>query len=110
MTIEELGQESVKHGEQLKTLFGKVDALTSKMDSIENLTLSVQKLAISVEQLAQNQAEDRQEQKRIANEIIEIKNVPLKNKANWSDKILDKALTVIVGAVVGYLLSKLLGI
>lgn len=110
MTIEELGQESIKHSEQLKTVFSQLKTVSEKMDSIEGLTLSVQKLAMSIEQLANNQAEDRKEQKAIVQRLIHLESIPNQDKANKYDKIADKIITVIVGAIVGYLLKSLIGI
>ena len=107
MTIEQLGEESVKHGEQLKTLFGKVDTLAEKMNAIESLTLSVQKLAISVEQIANNQAEDRKEQKDIIAKLGQLENAPMKEKADTYDSIAKYILMAIVGAVVGYFIKKI---
>ena len=106
MTIEQLGEESIKHGEQLKTLFGKVDSLTEKMNAIESLTLSVQKLAMSVEQIANNQAEDRAEQKKIIAELGQLRDAPIKEKADTYDSVAKYVLMAVVGAVVGYLIKK----
>ena len=110
MTMEELGNESIKHSEQLKTLFGKVDELSEKMNAIESLTLSVQKLAISVETLAKNQSEDRQEQRKISDKLIQLESAPIKSKADTHDKIVGNLVLTILGIIVGYLAKTLFGI
>ena len=110
MTTEELGQESIKHSEQLKTVFRQLETLNEKMDSIEGLTLSVQKLAISVEQLAKNQSEDREAQKEIVKQIAILESAPNKDKASKYDKITNQVASILIGAIVGYLLKSLIGI
>ena len=109
-TLEKLGETTVKHEEQIKTVFKQLDTLTEKMDAIEGLTLSVHKLSMSVEQLAKNQSEDRDEQKRLTEKIITLENNPDKDKASKYDKIADKISTVVIGAIIGYLLRSLFGI
>lgn len=112
MTTEELGLESAKHSEQLKSLSDKVEKLDEKMNVIEGITISVEKLAMSVEQIAKNQAEDRaqqkiinQKQEAISQRLIDIESNPLKDKASTYDKVKDKILMAIVGALVGYFLK-----
>lgn len=110
MTTEELGLESIKHSEQLKTVFKQLEILNGKMDAIEELALSVQKLALSVEQIANAQSEDRQQQKEITYKLIELERYPSNEKAHKYEKLSDKILTVLIGAFLGYLLKSLLGI
>lgn len=110
MTTEELGQESIKHSEQLKTVFKQLETLNGKMDAIEGLALSVQKLALSVEQIANNQAEDRESQKEIIKQIAVLESAPHKDKASKYDRITNQIVNILIGALVGYLLKSLVGI
>lgn len=110
MTTEELGRESIKHSEQLKTVFKQLETLNEKFDAIEGLALSVQKLAISVEQIAKNQSEDRETQKDIVKQIAILESAPSKDKASKYDRVTNQIASIIIGAVVGYLLKSLIGI
>ena len=106
MTIEQLGEESIRQREQISSIKADVSELKEKFTIIESLTLSVQKLALSVEQIANNQAEDRASHKELIKEVSEIKNAPIKEKASTYDLVVKYILTAIVGAIVGYLINK----
>lgn len=108
--MEELGQESIKHGEQLKTLFKEVEKLNDKMNAIEQLTLSVQRLAGSVEQIAKNQSEYKESAQKMSEKISELESNPYKEKAEMYNKIVWAVLSLVIGAIGGYLLKSLFGI
>ena len=99
MTNEELTQKYVdldervtRHTEQIKTAFNRID-------DVKNLADSVHKLAISVEVLTREQQSSNSKMDELAADVEEIKGRPAKK---W-----DNLLTVIITAVITFILAKI---
>lgn len=88
----------------------RINDLEEKTDKIESLVLSVQELAFSVKAMATEQQEQRKKQEEFAERLISIENQPDKSKAEIHDKIKWTVVSLVIGALVGFLLKSLLGI
>mgnify|MGYP003558130143 CR=1 FL=1 len=84
--------------QQAKTLFNRIGQM-------EELVKSVQTLALSVRDLTNAQANTSSAVKTLRKDVDEIKSEPSKR---WK-AVTDKALMLVVGALIGYIL-KMLGL
>lgn len=103
MTNEQIVEKISNHDTRIKNL-------EKETASLESLTLSVQKLALSIEQMAKEQADYRYKQNEMAERLLTVEQQPLKDKANKHDVYMSQIITLVLGAIVGYLLKSLFGI
>jgi predicted nucleic acid-binding Zn-ribbon protein len=103
VTNEELTQKYVdldervtRHTEQIKTAFNRID-------DVKNLADSVHKLAVSVEVLTREQQSSNTKMDELAADVEEIKGRPAKK---W-DNVASTLLTVIITAVITFILAKI---
>lgn len=90
----EMGEAIARHGEQIKTLFGR-------MDNLEKLTDSVNKLAISLERLTAKQEATEKKVAGIADDVDEIKDKPAKR---W-ELVVGAIISALVGAGIALLIK-----
>lgn len=95
----------------------KVEAIEERMNTleqtikkIESLTISVEKLAFSVENIAKVQKDYRNSQEQLWKKVIAVETAPATEKASKFDKLVEKIVGLVLAAVVGFLLSQVLGL
>lgn len=94
MENNEMGEAIARHGEQIRTLFGR-------MDNLEKLTDSVNKLAISLERLTAKQEATEKKVVGIADDVDEIKDKPAKR---W-ELVVGAIISALVGAGIALLIK-----
>ena len=88
----ELDERTIKHGEQLKSCFSKIEDVTK-------LTDSVSKMATSLEVLATEQKSTKAKVSELGKDIEEIKEKPAKHWDNTVRLIFELVLTAVVTLV-----------
>lgn len=92
----DLDERVTRHTEQIKTAFNRID-------DVKNLADSVHKLASSVEVLTREQQLSNSKMDKLAADVEEIKGRPAKK---W-DNMASTLLTVIITAVITFILAKI---
>lgn len=99
MTQEELIVKVVNNEHELVTMKERLNKIEHQGELIQELLLSVQKLSISIEQMVKEQAMQGKRLEKLEKEPIE--------RANETKKIIKTAvITVVVGAILGFVLGK----
>ena len=99
-----------QHSEKLKVCEHRISDLEAVTKRIESLTLSVEKLAMSCETIAKEQAEHRETQNDLAKRILEVEQQPNKRKAKILEQYGGQIVSIIIAALISFLLFSLLGI
>lgn len=94
----EIEAELVAHGEQIKTLFRRVDNIESEQKTTRELARNVDRLAVAMEAMAKEQAKQGQ---RL--ETLEQK--PVAAMDFVKRQIVSVAISVIIGGALGALLA-----
>lgn len=92
----EITKELTNHDENLKSLKRRMDKVEEQSKAINNLAMSVKELAINMNTMNEKQEEQG---KRLAE-------LEAKPARRW-EQIVSLIITTIVGALLGYLLSRL---
>lgn len=94
MTQDEISEKLVEVDSRSKSNMHRLDKMEERQDNLEQLTNSFSVM--------------RKEQEYIKDDVVEIKadvkSLAEKPAKRW-DSVIDRIITVVVGAVVGYLLS-----
>lgn len=93
VTIEEL---KASYDEKFKTLFNKIEKIETLTDNIHKLTLSINDIAHSIKTLSE-------QTKKNTKEIDALQNVDAEKYRN----IIGYITTLIVGAIIGYILKQI---
>lgn len=104
--VEKIANHSVRIDEAEK----KIDKLENQAAEIQSLALSVQKLAHSVEQIAKDQTSLIAKQNEMVKNLAEVEKKPDKTKAEKYDRVIKEITTLLLGAIVGFLIKTFLGI
>lgn len=99
-----------QHSEKLKVCEHRISDLEVVTKRIESLTLSVEKLAVSCETMAREQVDYRERQNELAKRILEVEQQPNRRKAKILEQYGGQIITIVIGALVSFLLFSLLGI
>lgn len=92
----EITKELTNHDENIKSLKRRIDKVEEQSKAINNLTMSVKELAINMNTMNEKQEEQG---KRLAE-------LEAKPARRW-EQIVSLIITTLVGALLGYLLSRL---
>jgi F0F1-type ATP synthase assembly protein I len=92
----EITKELTNHDENIKSLKRRMDKVEEQSKAINNLTMSVKELAINMNTMNEKQEEQG---KRLAE-------LEAKPARRW-EQIVSLIITTLVGALLGYLLSRL---
>lgn len=101
MDEKEIAVKLTEHDLGIKTLTDKVDKLEAQGIAINNLALSVNKLAINMEHMYE-------EQKKQGCRLDKLEAEPLENAKYFTRLIIGNVISVLVGAVLGSILSLVL--
>lgn len=91
-----------KNEADIKALFKKSDFMIDRFNSIEELQKELYKLTTSVGKLATSMEYQVDELKELSSRVCKMEQVP----ANRWENIIKQVITVVVSAVIGYLLRK----
>lgn len=92
----EITKELTNHDENIKSLKRRIDKVEEQSKAINNLAMSVKELAINMNTMNEKQEE---QDKRLAE-------LEAKPARRW-EQIVSLIITTLVGALLGYLLSRL---
>ncbi len=99
-----------EHTEQIKVANHRISDLEATTKRIEKLTMSVEKLAMSCEAMTREQSDYRAKQNELAKRLLEVEQLPTRKKAGKWDKYMGQIATIIIGALISFLLFSLLGL
>lgn len=105
MEQEKIATTLTDHENRVKVCEHRIKDLEETTKRIETLTLSVEKLAVSVERMANEQVEYRDKQNELAKKILEVEQAPTKAKAKIHDDIWQSVGRIVIGAIVGAILT-----
>lgn len=106
----ELNADIARIDQRCSDIERRLSSLENTIKRIESLTVAVEKLALSVENMAKDQLDYRTKQNEIANRLLEVEQLPMKEKAKHHDKVIEKIIGLILAGVVGFLLNHFLGL
>lgn len=107
---QEIAVKLAEHTEQIKVANHRIADLEATTRRIEKLTMSVEKLAMSCEAMTREQSDYRAKQNELAKRLLEVEQLPAKKKAGKWDKYAGQIASIIIGALVSFLLLSLLGL
>jgi len=92
--MDELEKTVIRHSEQIKTLFTRIDQQERMMQSINTLTVSVKELAMGLNSVKEDVGS-------LQDDVEVIKSKPAKKWEDVSSKILWAILAAVIGLVLG---------
>ena len=92
--MENIEEAVVRHSEQIKTLFSRVDQQQKMMESINDLAISVKELALQQGQMQKDVA-------GLQGDVEAIKQKPAKKWEDASAKVLWAILAAVIGLALG---------
>lgn len=102
------GEVAVRFAEvegEINLLKKEIKDLKENQSVINSLVVSVEKIALSVETLTKNQIDATEKIDELDKTINEVKNEPFKLKAKMHDKIIERVVLGVLGAIIVFLLA-----
>lgn len=107
MDNEVIATKLTEHENRIKVAEHRIEELEEKTDRIESLTLSVKELAMSVKTMADGLRDTKNDTADLDERLSEVEKYPIKRKAEIHDRYVSQVATLIIGALVGFLLKTL---
>lgn len=110
MNSEDIVMKIAEHDEKFRAANRRINDLEETYKQIQELTVSVKELTMSVKSMVEEQANQRAEQKRQAEQIEELKNTPDRERSRFWKSIGEKLVYLVIGGIVTYLFALATGI
>ncbi len=101
--LHELEIQVTKNAESLKSIHKRTDELSKEVSNISEIAISVKEIAVETREMRKDVNKVDDEIVATKNRIREIEKIPMKR---WNG-VVEKAISILVAGVVGYMLSNL---